>query len=72
MRKQPVGGLNPWDESLEPGDRVLGVDDKMYDLRESNGWGKRALGELTPFLASPHKKGRRAILIGSEWYWEWD
>ena len=73
LRKQPVGALNPWDFSVEPGERVYerrsdGV--VMYDLRESTGWGKRMSAELTPHLVKKNGATRFAVMADNgEWYW---
>jgi len=72
MRKQPIKRMNSWDFDAEVGERVIGIDGKVYDLCESRGRNKSAAGELTPVLARPHKKGARATKIDEGWYWEYE
>ena len=77
LRKQPVGARNDWDFTAEPGDRVYqrargGADYVyMYDLRESRGRDKAAMGELTPHLVKGRNGlGRHAVLCDDgHWYW---
>lgn len=73
LRKQPVARMDPWNFSLEPGDRVFewrGADQAfMYDLRESHGRNKRAAGELTPYRVTKDGIARRARRIDGIWYW---
>lgn len=67
MRKQIVGRFNPWNFDAEVGDRVIDFGDNVYDLRESRGRNKAALGELTPVLVKTNKK---AVNIDGVWYWK--
>jgi hypothetical protein len=70
MRKQPSGFYNPWNQSAEVGDRfVCSQTKRVYDIRESHGRNKAAMGELTPVLASASKKGLIPFLFGGSWYW---
>ncbi len=75
LHKQPVAEFDPWDDNREPGERVYqsrpALDGAyIYDLRESNGWGKRALGELTPCLVNKDGRPRLAVLADDgDWYW---
>lgn len=73
LRKQPIGMLNAWDFSLEPGDRVYSVAGngrfRIFDLRESRSWHRSAAGELMPVLVKKKGKPRLARRIGEKWYW---
>jgi len=76
LSKQPVGGRNDWDYTVEPGDRVFecawdGSDYAyMYDLRESNGSNKASRGVLTPFIVKKNGNPRQAVLCDDNlWYW---
>ena len=52
----------------EPGDLMIQFC-HLYRLRESNGWGKRSLGELTPIEIKPPKDGLEAQMIDGEVWW---
>ncbi len=74
LRKQPIGPRNDRNMDLEAGDRVYSwVNYKstatMDDLRESTGWGKRNLGELTPRKVTKNGATRVAVLKKGVWYW---
>jgi len=78
MRKQPVAGYNPWNFDLEEGDRVYQAMPELggawiYDLRESTGRNKSAVGELTPHLVKKNGRARVGVL-GDDgvWYWRDD
>lgn len=71
MRKQPTDNYNPWNELLMPGQRVYDkINNKMYDLYESNGWGKRSLGELVIKEPLAQKQGKIPIQVDGIWYWK--
>ncbi len=70
MRKQPVGFLDPWDDSFEVGDRAVDNNNRVFDLLESRGRNKRAQGDLTPVLASPQRNGSYAVYDEGVWFWE--
>ena len=76
MRKQPVGPLDAWNFSLQPGDRVWQRDHSedtvsMFDLRESTGRNKAAAGDLTPHQVKKNRRPRRAFLADDgKWYWD--
>jgi hypothetical protein len=75
IRKQPVGPLNPWNFSLQPGDRVWKMDHTegtvtMHDLRDSTGRDKAATGELTPHVVKKNGNPRLAA-IGDDGFWYW-
>jgi hypothetical protein len=75
MRKQPIGPLNAWNWSSEPGERRYQWTDhrkrtaRMFDLRESHGWGKRTAGVLTEAVVKKSRIERIAKLVGTVWYW---
>lgn len=72
MRKQVQRVLIDRDFTHEPGERVVDVfSGKVYDLKVSNGRNKHEMGELTPALARPQKKGAKAVKIDGVWYWEY-
>ena len=74
MRKQPVAQYDPWDFSREPGDRVYEPQtgkDGAWMFVESNGWGKRMSGELTPRIVKKNGRYRLAVLCDDGyWYWQ--
>lgn len=76
LRKQPVGPYDPWNFSLEDGDRVYQwIDHKkgtaiMLDLYESSGWHKKTAGELSSRVVKKNGKPRRAMRLRDDlWYW---
>lgn len=74
LYKQPTKSLNSWDWDAKPRERVfrpmpLGGA-YIYDLRESNGRNKAAMGELTPILVKKNGVPRIAIKADDGlWYW---
>jgi hypothetical protein len=71
MRKQVTGMYNEHNFDIEPGQRLYSnIYKKVFDIVESNGYGKRMLGEFTPKEPSAQKKGKTAIKINNIWYWK--
>lgn len=75
LHKQPVGQYNPWDDTLESGDRVYKPMTElegahMLDLVESNGWHKRTSGELSSVTVKKNGVPRIAVL-DDKGIWRW-
>jgi hypothetical protein len=71
MRKQVTGYYNEHNFNIEPGERLYSIiHKKVFDIVESNGYGKKMLGELTPKEPSAQRKGKIAIKINNIWYWQ--
>lgn len=76
LRKQPTKQFcqrGHFDD--EPGDRLFDPQPQLegayiIDLVQSNGWAKRALGELTPKTVKKNGIPRIAEL-GSDGFWYW-
>jgi len=74
MRKQPRCARNDWNHNLEVGDRVyvwmeFQKTAVMYDLTESRGRNKAAIGELTPVRVTKNGQARVATIQDGVWYW---
>jgi hypothetical protein len=57
----------PWNESAEPGDIMVSHDGRAWRLYQSNGRGKRALGELS--MRELKKPGHRADIKEGKLVW---
>src|SRR5713101_5121799 len=64
-----VWRYNPWAWDAEAGDLMVSHNGILMRLEESNGWGKRCAGELTPRTIKPPQPGLIAEIIGDDVWW---
>ena len=71
MGRKRIGKVlwyNPWNKNTEVGDNVVcPFSGKAWKIYESNGWGKRALGELS--MREIKKEGYKATIKDDELVW---
>lgn len=71
MRKQPIKIFDAYDWSVEPGERVWdNLNNKIYDIIESNGVNKSRNGELTFKEPNVQKAGKTPVKVNNIWYWK--
>ena len=72
--KHRVGRIlrfNPWNFDAEPGDKMIDHNGVAYLLRQSTGWGKRSVGELTHHRIKPPHPDAKAVIRGDQMWWVW-
>ena len=59
----------PWNQDAEAGDYMVDSLGQVFRLSESNGWAKRAAGELTAREINPPQGYARAIISDGKIFW---